>query len=278
LEQLFFEFDGFGQKASMTDPDMGAGSYGYDLAGNLARQTDARNQRSCYYYDALNRLKDKTYSTGTAACPADPGSYTVSYSYDAGTNGKGQRTGMANPSGSTAWEYDVRGRMTRETKVINGAGGGTCVTQWTAYDAMDRVRSMVYPDSKGVTFDYTAQGPIKAVFGSLTYYVGETLYNALGQATDRYLGSTAGVIRQKYSYPASANFRLTALQSGVSPTYTTLQTLSYSDCQSWTRPTHTAKHHDPPICEGAHSRAEEFATTDHLWYSHAQQISTRRHV
>jgi YD repeat-containing protein len=192
LEQLFFEFDGFGQKASMTDPDMGAGSYGYDLAGNLARQTDARNQRSCYYYDALNRLKDKTYSTGTAACPADPGSYTVSYSYDAGTNGKGQRTGMANPSGSTAWEYDVRGRMTRETKVINGAGGGTCVTQWTAYDAMDRVRSMVYPDSKGVTFDYTAQGPIKAVFGSLTYYVGETLYNALGQATDRYLGSTAG--------------------------------------------------------------------------------------
>jgi RHS repeat-associated protein len=221
-------YDGFGQKASMTDPDMGGWSYGYDLAGNLARQTDAKNQRSCYYYDALNRLKGKTYSTGTAACPADPGSYTVSYSYDAGTNGKGQRTGMTDPSGSTAWEYDVRGRVTKETKVISGAGGGTFVTQWTAYDAMDRVRSMVYPDGEGVTFSYTAQGPIKAVFGSLTYYVGETLYNALGQATDRYLGSTTGVIRQKYSYPASANFRLTALQSGVSPTYTNLQNLGYS--------------------------------------------------
>jgi RHS repeat-associated protein len=52
--------------------------------------------------------------------------------------------------------------------------------------------------------------------------------NALGQATDRYLGSTTGVIRQKYSYPASANFRLTALQSGVSPTYTNLQNIDYS--------------------------------------------------
>jgi RHS repeat-associated protein len=52
--------------------------------------------------------------------------------------------------------------------------------------------------------------------------------NALGQATDRYLGSTTGVIRQKYSYPASANFRLTALQSGVSPTYTNLQNIGYS--------------------------------------------------
>jgi RHS repeat-associated protein len=221
-------YDGFGQKASMTDPDMGGWSYGYDLAGNLARQTDARNQRSCYYYDALNRLKGKTYSTGTAACPADPGSYTVSYSYDTGTNGKGQRTGMVDASGSTAWEYDVRGRMTKETKVINGAGGGTFVTQWTAYDAMDRVRSMVYPDGEGVTFTYTAQGPIKTVYGSSTYYVGETLYSALGQATDRYLGSTAGVIRQKFTYPASANFRLTALQSGVSPTYTNLQNIGYS--------------------------------------------------
>jgi RHS repeat-associated protein/uncharacterized repeat protein (TIGR01451 family) len=222
-------YDGFGQKASMTDPDMGAWSYGYDLAGNLLRQTDARNQRTCFYYDALNRLKGKTYSTGTTACLADPGSYTVSYSYDAGTNGKGRRTDMADPSGSTAWEYDVRGRVTKETKVISGAGGGTFVTQWTAYDAMDRVRSMVYPDGESVTFTYTAQGPIKTVYGSSTYYVGETLYSALGQATDRYLGSTAGVIRQKFTYLPSENYRLTALRSGTSASgYSNLQNLGYS--------------------------------------------------
>ncbi|MEI2689426.1 MAG: carbohydrate-binding domain-containing protein [Anaerolineae bacterium] len=221
-------YDGFGQKVSMTDPDMGAWSYGYDSAGNLTRQTDARNQRTCFYFDTLNRLKGKTYSTGAAACPADPGSYLVSYSYDGGTNGKGRRTGMVDPSGSTAWEYDVRGRMTKETKVISGAGGGTFVTQWTAYDSMDRVRSMVYPDNEGVTFSYTAQGPIKTIYGSSTYYVGETLYNPLGQVTDRYLGSTAGLIRQKYTYTQAENYRLTALQSGVASAYNNLQNLSYT--------------------------------------------------
>lgn len=71
-------YDALGRKMSMTDPDMGTWSYAYDLAGNLTRQTDAKNQRLCFYYDELNRLKGKTYSTGTAACPADPGSYPVS--------------------------------------------------------------------------------------------------------------------------------------------------------------------------------------------------------
>ncbi len=58
--------------------------------------------------------------------------------------------------------------------------------------------------------------------------MGDTLYNALGQETDRYLGSTTGVIRQKYTYSAGENFRLTALQSGVSPGYTNLQNITYT--------------------------------------------------
>jgi RHS repeat-associated protein len=52
--------------------------------------------------------------------------------------------------------------------------------------------------------------------------------NALGQVTDRHLNSTAGVICQKYSYTQAENFRLTALQSGVSPNYNTLQNVTYS--------------------------------------------------
>ena len=52
--------------------------------------------------------------------------------------------------------------------------------------------------------------------------------NALGQVTDRYLGSTTGVVRQKFTYTRGENFRLTALQSGVSPNYNTLQNVTYS--------------------------------------------------
>ncbi|MCW5852069.1 MAG: RHS repeat protein, partial [Anaerolineae bacterium] len=114
-----------GQKTAMSDPDLGAWSYDYDAAGNLTRQTDARNQRTCFYYDALNRLKGKTYSSGASACPSDPGSYTTTYTYDAYDGatqfGRGRRTGMVDGSGSTNWVYDQRGRVTKETKAISGA-------------------------------------------------------------------------------------------------------------------------------------------------------------
>ena len=60
---------------------MGLWSYAYDALGNLTRQTDARGQRICLYYDPLNRLLGKHYRADDA-CPASP-TYNVSYGYDA---------------------------------------------------------------------------------------------------------------------------------------------------------------------------------------------------
>jgi YD repeat-containing protein len=205
--QIQISYDALGRKTQMSDPDMGTWSYAYDQVSNLTRQTDARNQRVCFYYDGLGRLKGKTFSTGAAACPGDPGygGYASKFYYDsdengvAVANGKGRRTVMIDGSGNTRWLYDVRGRVSSETKMISGTGGGTFVTQWTAYDAMDRVRTMQYPDGEVVTLSYTSQGPLKGVSGT-SVYVGDMLYNALGQAIDCYLGSTTGVIRQKYTY------------------------------------------------------------------------------
>ncbi|RLD97278.1 MAG: hypothetical protein DRI92_05920, partial [Aquificota bacterium] len=80
-----------GRKTEMDDPDMGHWTYAYDPAGNLVRQTDARGQRVCFYYDELNRLKGKTYSSGSGSCPGDPGygGYAVKYWYDEGGHGYG---------------------------------------------------------------------------------------------------------------------------------------------------------------------------------------------
>lgn len=52
-------YDYAGRKISMNDPDMGPWSYTYDALGNLTRQTDAKGQRICLYYDSLNRLTGK---------------------------------------------------------------------------------------------------------------------------------------------------------------------------------------------------------------------------
>ncbi|MFZ2360090.1 MAG: RHS repeat-associated core domain-containing protein [Anaerolineae bacterium] len=226
-------YDALSRKTSMNDPNMGVWLYRYDAAGNLRKQRDAANVMTCFHYDELNRLKGKSFHSGVSDPDADPGfcgrvtNYNVTYGYDTGVNGKGRRTGMNDASGNTSWEYDTRGRMAKETKAISGASGSPYVTRWTSYDSMDRVRTMQYPDGEGVTFSYTAQGPIKGVSGT-SVYVGDTLYNPLGQATDRYLGSTTGLIRQKYTYTAGENFRLTALQSGVGPNYNNLQNISYT--------------------------------------------------
>ena len=229
--QITITYDGLGRKTQMTDPDMGTWTYGYDQVSNLLRQTDARGQTVCFYYDVLNRVRGKHYRSDTS-CPTWASNPTLAaqYTYDDianGNVGKGRRTGMTDGSGSASWLYDSRGRLTKETKTVNGTGGGTFVTQWNSYDAMDRVRNMVYPDGENVGFTYTSQGPLKTVAGSSTY-VGDTLYNALGQVTDRYLGSTAGVIRQQFTYTSGENFRLAALRSGVSPTYNNLQNATYS--------------------------------------------------
>jgi RHS repeat-associated protein len=226
--QITITYDALGRKTQMIDPDMGTWTYAYDQLSNLTRQTDARGQTVCFYYDGLNRLRGKHTRTDLN-CPAwtsNP-SLAAQYTYDAGSNGIGRRTGMTDGSGSASWTYDSRGRVTSETKVVSGAGGGTFVTNWTAYDALDRVRTMQYPDGEVVTLNYTSQGPLKGVSGT-SVYVGDTLYNALGQVTDRYLGSTTGQIRQKYTYPANENFRLTALQSGVSPNFNNLQNITYT--------------------------------------------------
>ncbi|MCO6452036.1 MAG: RHS repeat-associated core domain-containing protein [Caldilineales bacterium] len=158
------------------------------------------------------------------------------HTYDAydGVNqfGKGRRTGMTDGSGNTAWVYDARGRVTKETKTIGGTGGGIFVTEW-GYDAADRVKTMKYPGGNNsqtgetVNHVYTPQGLLDTVIGSATY-VGDTRYNALGQVTQRNLGSAAGVIQQHYNYTAAENFRLVSQQAGTLSPYNNRQNIAYA--------------------------------------------------
>jgi len=103
----------------------------------------SRWRATCFYYDTSNRLRGKTYPTGitdtlTYACPADPGEsgYAVTYNYDAGANAQGQtqkgfRTSMSDASGTTSWQYDLLGRVLKESKTITGAPANPYVTEYS---------------------------------------------------------------------------------------------------------------------------------------------------
>ena len=222
-------YDALGRKTSMTDPDMGAWSYAYDAAGNLKRQTDARRWRICFYYNALNRLTGKTFSTGSGACPADLGynGYAIGYYYDESGYGAslGRRTRVVTASTEGRWTYDARGRVTREEKKINGTW---YTTQWS-YDAADRVRTMTYPDNKVVTYTYNSQGLVESAVGSSTY-VQNTDYDPLGRVELRKLGND--VLRQDPVYYAwttvNRQGRLKQIKVGTPSDTTSLQDLRYS--------------------------------------------------
>ena len=135
------------------------------------------------------------------------------YRYDAGTNGAGRRTSMSDASGSTAWTYDDRGRVTQESKTISGSG---TFNTYYSYDAADRVKTTTYPGGEVVTTAYNAQGLPKTLTSSLgATYVDEATYNALGQPTLVTFGGASLDLQTQYSY-YSDDQRLQEMRVGTS--------------------------------------------------------------
>ena len=154
----------------------------------MITQTDARSITTTLTYDGLNRLTGKTYS--------DPATSSVTYTYDSGINGVGRRTGMSDGSGSTTWEYDARGRLVTESKVIDGE---TFTTSYT-YNSADQTASMTYPDGETVNYAYTQQGLLNSMASSTFTYLDSISYDEAGRMTAMSLGS--GTISKSFAYYA----------------------------------------------------------------------------
>jgi len=74
-------YDLSGRKTQMNDPDLGVWSYAYNALGSLTSQDDAKSQRTCLYYDILNRPTGKYYTNTSTFWPSSP-TLAVSYLYD----------------------------------------------------------------------------------------------------------------------------------------------------------------------------------------------------
>ncbi|HNR46175.1 MAG TPA: RHS repeat-associated core domain-containing protein [Anaerolineaceae bacterium] len=223
-------------RLTLDDPDMGDWTYTYDALGNLTSQTDARSCTTTLVYDVLNRVTDKTYGTG---CPTTT---AVSYTYDAGTYGIGQRTGMTDGSGATSWTYDVRGRVILETRSIEDSAMylGDFTTQWT-YNSADQVATIQYPSDNAnglgetVTYTYLPQMALDTMIGTTepdedpVIYISDTQYDYAGRITTRKLSSSN--FRQNYTYVGWTSIgggRLDTLKTGTNAGYyNNLQSLDY---------------------------------------------------
>jgi RHS repeat-associated protein len=199
-----YTYDDFGQLAKQTSPVTGVTRYEYDEGGNLTLTIDANGMMTRRTYDLLNRVIAATSSklSGEAPPPGrdeDPPppfsspSETVTWTYDdpaAGGFAIGRVSSMADPLSTTAYDYDRRGLLIRESRsittcLITRDSGVPCppnrmdVTAY-AYDRDGNRSTIRYPSGQLIvnyTFDYagrplTASGVVTAAtylpFGPLS--------------------------------------------------------------------------------------------------------------
>lgn len=187
-----WSFDGLGRKTSFNDPNRGLSTYAYDAASNVLSETDAAGRVTSYTYDGANRRltedyqdEAESYSAGYAYDPEQPLSAEnrpdIAYFYDTpsddvdfgdGTTGSNENTGgrvaaVWDLAGEHYSSYDGRGRLAWTVRRLNDPRTGGLVAYRTqmAYDTMDRVTEVVYPDGDRVGYTYDEQNNLSTIIG-----------------------------------------------------------------------------------------------------------------
>ncbi|MEW6323821.1 MAG: RHS repeat-associated core domain-containing protein [Nitrospirota bacterium] len=197
-------YDSLSRKIGMSDPDMGncgdlttappaaafpwyslpCWSYAYDAGGSMTAQRDGRGQTTAFAYDALKRVVTKTLHDGNQVLYA--------YDNDAATNSIGRLSLVQDPSGSTSFQYNAMGRVTRSTKTVTNDPNATQYpagyTTQTQYDALGRLISLTYPAPASttapvVTYSYNPAGWLDRIAEDTVIYAAYPAdqYTALGQ-------------------------------------------------------------------------------------------------
>ena len=152
-----YAYDDMGRVVSTDSPDTGLTRYAYGQAGNLTHKMDAKGVQVEYNSDYLNRVTAAIYPA-----TVDYAGFTIGYTYDQRTNGKGHLTDMSDPSGTIAFGYDARGRLVQKTSTINSVSYPVTY----AYGPGGRVASVTYPSGRVVTNTRSALGKISGVSAS----------------------------------------------------------------------------------------------------------------
>jgi YD repeat-containing protein len=182
-----FLYDDMGRAVVTTTPDTGVTAYVYDETGNVVQKTDVNGVTVQYIYDDLNRLTNVNFPDAAQ---------NITYSYDGGTNGIGRLTGVVDEAGSTAFEYDGRGRLVKKISHILGID----YQVFRSLTPGGLLSTITYPS--GRTIDYTrhATGKIQSVATTAasvtTTLIDNPVYGAFGRPLSMTTGSGATVNNQ----------------------------------------------------------------------------------
>jgi len=163
-----YAYNALGDLQQQTSPDTGVTTNTYDSGGNLAASTDARNVVATYAYDGLNRVATTSFSSGSTS------DQTLTYTYDAGSYGKGRLTGVSDGNHSLSWTYDEQGRVLTATQAVGS------ISKTTSYTYANGLRqSMTTPSGQVIAYGYT-NGKVTSISVNGTIVVSDILYDPFG--------------------------------------------------------------------------------------------------
>ena len=174
------EYDLMGRRTATTTPDAGKVTFTYDADGQqtskITPNLRAANQSIGYKYN-LHHLTKVDYP-GTAV--------DVTYTYGgmgATGNGAGQIITSEDGSQIERNTYDAAGNIVNQATTMKlhawtpaaDQSRFTWTTSWK-FDGLGRLKSMVYPDTERLAYDYDAGGQVKAITGAedgfISVYIG----------------------------------------------------------------------------------------------------------
>jgi RHS repeat-associated protein len=182
----WMRYDGLGRMIFMEDPDRGKMFYTYDAASNLISTEDAKGQIISMTYDGANRILTEDYLDARGLTP------DVAYHYDApvtvpdghggsatSTQVLGKLARVVDLSGEEVLSYDARGRTAWKIKRVPDPVTGLLAPYQSgfAYDSLDRLTALGYPDGDAVSYDYNSRnlpetiggGPGGTIIGAIDY-------------------------------------------------------------------------------------------------------------
>jgi len=216
-----FLYTSLGRLASSTNPESGTINYLYDENGNLIQKIDPRIQANqthittTYEYDALNRIKTRTYNDGTP---------DVTYTYDTvSPNGKGRLAAISSSVSTNSYnEYDPMGRVRSAGVLISGQ----LYTSAYEYDPAGHLKKVTYPSGNAVNYVYDNAGRANSVTGNLgaggnsRNYSSGISYDAAGRMRQEQLGTTIPLYNKLFY---NSRGQLAEIREGTTPDDTSWQ-------------------------------------------------------
>lgn len=213
------DYDSMGRVIQVVDPDAGGTwTYGYDYLGNLLYANDPKvGQHTQTVYDDMSRPvrtchydSDSYVGTATVSTCSTGGTLEASFSYDTGAaNMIGRLRDVTDQTGSTSFEYDDLGRVTKDSLWIDGH----LVAYTRTYDRAGHAKSIQYGFGDVATYGYNAVGhPISLV--ALQYVGGPVVsdhvddidYDMFGRIEKVFYAN--GVVDTKAYYGSSEGYRI----------------------------------------------------------------------